>query len=135
MRRAFLVTAVALVGSLIIPSTETLQAQTGQGAKVFEQVAQQLNLTPQQKAQIVPILMAEAPKVKAIKADTSLTRAEKLKRLKAVHDDTDPQVKAILSPQQYQQLQEIRHQEVRQAIDATIEHVDQLAEVPQSRSR
>ena len=40
MRRAFLVTVVALVGSLIIPSTETLQAQTGQGAKVFEQVAQ-----------------------------------------------------------------------------------------------
>jgi hypothetical protein len=102
---------------MIITSTESLQAQTGQPAKAFEQVAQQLNLTPQQKAQLVPILMAEAPKVKAIKADTSLTKLQKLQQLKAVHDQTDPQVKAILSPQQYQQLQEIRQKEIRQAIE------------------
>jgi periplasmic protein CpxP/Spy len=117
MKHHLLFTLVTLSASLIIPSTEKLQAQTGQGAKAFEQVAQRLNLTPQQKAQIVPILMAEAPKVKAIKADTSLTKAQKLKQLKAVHDQTDPQIKAILSPQQYQQLQEIRQQEIRQTIE------------------
>jgi protein CpxP len=117
MKRHFLVTIVALVGSLIVTSPERLRAQTEQGAKAFAQVAQRLNLTPQQKAQIIPILMAEAPMVKAIKADTSLTKAQKLKQLKAVHDQTDPQIKAILSPQQYQQLQEIRQQEIRQAIE------------------
>src|SRR5262252_9436704 len=97
MKCHFLVTIVALSASMIITSTERVEAQTGQPAKEFEQVAQQLNLTPQQKAQLVPILMAEAPKVKAIKADTSLTKLQKLRQLKAVHDETDPQVKAILS--------------------------------------
>jgi hypothetical protein len=111
------VAVVALVVSLIIGSTEKLQAQAGQGVKAFEQLAQQLNLTPQQKAQLVPILVAEAPKVKAIKADTSLTKVQKLQQLKMVHAQTAPQVKAILTPQQYQQLQEIRRQEIRHAIE------------------
>jgi hypothetical protein len=119
MKRYFLVpvAVVALAASLIMGSTEKLQAQTGQGAKALEQLAQQLNLTPQQKAQLVPILVAEAPKVKAIKADTSLTKAQKLEQLRAVHAQTAPQVKAILTPQQYQQLQEIRRQEIRHAIE------------------
>jgi hypothetical protein len=39
-----------------------------------------------------------------------------MEQLKAVHDETDPQVKEILNPDQYQTLQTIRRQEIQQAI-------------------
>ena len=81
------------------------------------QLATQLALTPEQKGQLMPILVAEAPKVKAIKADSSLTKIQKVQRLKALHDETDPQVKAILSPEQYEQLQRIRRQELSQIVE------------------
>jgi hypothetical protein len=41
---------------------------------------------------------------------------QKLQQLKAIHAETDPQVRAILTPEQYQQLQAIRQQEIQQAI-------------------
>jgi hypothetical protein len=40
-------------------------------------IAQQLNLTPQQKEKILPILAAEVPKVHAIKNDNSLSTMQK----------------------------------------------------------
>src|SRR5689334_21907331 len=92
------------------------QERPMQAAQKVEQVAQQLNLTPEQKAQLIPILKAEAPKVKAIKDDTSLTPMQKAAQLRAVHQQTDPQVKSILTPAQYQTLQQIRRQEIEQAM-------------------
>jgi len=81
-------------------------------------IAQQLNLTPQQKEKIVPILVAEAPKLRAIKADNSLSRMQKMEQVRAIHQQTDPQMKAILSPEQYQKLKEIRLQAVKDAAQA-----------------
>ena len=79
-------------------------------------IAQQLSLTPQQKEKILPILVDEMPKVQAIKNDNSLSRIQKMQQLRAVHQQTDPQMKAILSPEQYQKLQAIRQQSIRDAI-------------------
>ena len=79
-------------------------------------IAQQLNLTPQQKEKILPILVDEVPKVQAIKSDNSLSKIQKLQQLKAIHKQTDPQMKAILSPEQYQKLQAIRQETIRDAI-------------------
>ena len=101
---------------MALTAPQRAQAQSGQRAQQFEQLAQQLQLTPEQKAQLIPILRAEAPKVKAIKADASLSKIQKLEQLKAVHDETDPHVRSILAPEQYQKLQEIRRSELPQAI-------------------
>jgi len=107
---------LALYWSVLFAPIQNLCAQSGEGAKKFEQLAKQLNLTPRQKLQLVPILEAEAPKVQAIKADPSLSKIRKLEQLKAVHDQADPQVRSILNPEQYQKLQEIRQKEIEQAI-------------------
>ena len=77
--------------------------------------AQQLNLTPQQKEQILPILADEVPKVNAIKNNNSLSKIQKIQQLRAIHQQTDPQMKAILSLEQYQKLQAIRQQTIRDA--------------------
>ena len=82
----------------------------------LEEVSQYLNLTPQQKAKILPILADEVPKVKAIKDNHSLGRIQKMQAIKAMHQQNDPQMKAILSPEQYQKLQAMRHETLKNAI-------------------
>jgi len=81
----------------------------------LQAIAQQLDLTPQQKVKVLPILADEAPKVEAIKNDNSLSKIQKVQRLRAIHQQTDPQMKAILSPTQYQKLHAIRQQTIREA--------------------
>jgi Spy/CpxP family protein refolding chaperone len=106
--------AAALCFGVFMLMAMTSSAQQ-KGAKL-EAIAQQLNLTPEQKAKVLPILADEAPKVKAIKEDHSFSRIQKMQRIKAIHQQTDPQMKAILSPEQYQKLQAIRHQALADAI-------------------
>lgn len=65
----------------------------------------------------MPILKADAPKIEAIKNNPSLGPLQKMEQIKAIHAQSDPQIKAILNPQQYQQLQEIRQQEIHAAME------------------
>ena len=74
-------------------------------------------LTPDQKEKLFPILRAEAPKMQAIKDNTSQTGMQKLQQIRALHEQTEPQVKAILSQQQFDQLQKIRQQEIEKMIE------------------
>jgi len=39
-----------------------------------------------------------------------------MQQIRAIHQQTDPQMKAILSPDQYQKLQAIRQQAIREAM-------------------
>lgn len=97
-------------------------AQKGDAMSKAQAIAQQLNLTPQQKEKILPILAAEVPKVRAIKNDNSLSTMMKMQQLRAIHQQNDPQMKAILSPEQYQKLQGIRRQTIREATQGSIGH-------------
>jgi Spy/CpxP family protein refolding chaperone len=90
-------------------------AQKGNTMSKAQAIAQQLKLTPQQKEKILPILADELPKVNAIKNDNSLSRMQKMQQVRAIHQQTDPQMKAILSPEQYQKLKEIRVQALHDA--------------------
>ena len=102
--------AIALACCVSLVSTSFAQPIPQAREQRLEAVARQLRLTRAQEKRLVPILRAEEPKLQAIKNDQSLSRVEKLRRLQAVHDESNPQVKAILTPAQYQQLQAIRRQ-------------------------
>ena len=91
-------------------------AQKGAAMSKAQAIAQQLNLTPQQKEKILPILVDEAPKVNAIKNDNSLSKMQKMQQVRAIHEQTDPQMKSILTPEQYQKLKQIRLQAVKDAV-------------------
>jgi periplasmic protein CpxP/Spy len=110
-----LIAAALCVGMLTL-AAHTSSAQNK--AAKLEAISQQLNLTPQQKAKVLPILAEEGPKVQAIKNDNSLSKIQKIQQIKAIHQQTDPQMKAILSPEQYQKLQAIRQQAIRDAAEA-----------------
>ena len=104
--------AALCFGTFVLPAA-TSSAQN-KAAKV-QAIAQQLDLTPQQKVKILPILADEGPKVEAIKNDNSLSKVQKIQQIKAIHRQTDPQMKAILSQEQYQKLQGIRQQAIKDA--------------------
>ena len=110
--------AIALAFCVSLVSTSYAQPIPKARIQRLEAVAKELHLTREQEKQLVPILQAEEPKLQAIKNDQSLSRAEKLQRLRAVHDESNPQVKAILTPAQYRQLQAIRQQRRAQLVQA-----------------
>jgi len=116
MRKPFtlLTSATCLYAFLILAPAAPGQA-TDPAAKL-QALSQQLKLTPQQKMQMLPILKEEGPKLEAVKNDASLSGMQKMRQLRAIHNETAPQLQKILSPAQYQQLQAIRQQEIQQAI-------------------
>ena len=91
-------------------------AQNQGAMSKLENISEQLSLTPQQKAKVLPILAEHGPKVEAVKNNTSLSNLQKMEQLRAIHQQTDPQMKAILSPAQYEKLQTIRQQAIQEAI-------------------
>ena len=115
------ITALSIAIFALLSPTSFAQ-QKGAAMAKAQAIAQQLNLTPQQKEKILPILAAEVPKVQAIKNDNSISQIQKIQQLRAIHQQTDPQMKAILSPEQYQKLQAIRQQAIREAIETRLGH-------------
>src|SRR5207244_13571544 len=105
--------AAALCCGTFVLVTPTSFAQTK--AAKLQAISQQLNLTPEQKAKVLPILAEEAPKVQAIRNDNSLSKIQRIQQIKALHQQTDPQMKAILSPAQYEKLKTIRLQSIKEA--------------------
>jgi Spy/CpxP family protein refolding chaperone len=116
-----IVISVLSVGIFALMAPSSFAQKTDAMSKA-QAVAQELNLTPQQKEKILPILAAEIPKVRAIKNDNSLSTMQKVQQVKGIHQQTDPQMKAILSPEQYQKLRQIRARAVREATQGTMGH-------------
>jgi protein CpxP len=119
MKNRWFLFALALCAWLFVVAVPNSHSQDASGAQKqkLQELAKQLNLTPRQKIKLMPILEAEAPKVQAIKDNTSMTGMQKLEKIRAIHQETDPQVKAILTPEQYEQLKAIRQEEIRKAME------------------
>lgn len=110
---------IALALSLTAQDNMAQGGAAGQGDRAealqrLENMSAELKLTPEQKQQIRPILMEEAPKLKALKSDTSLGPMQKAMKMHQIADATDAKLKPILSPSQYQTWQQMRAQERQQ---------------------
>ena len=81
---------------------------------------QYLGVSPQQSAQIAPILANEGRKIIAIRNNNSLSNVQKVQGIKAIHQQFDQQLKAILSSAQYDKLQVGRRQAMRWATQARL---------------
>jgi hypothetical protein len=84
-RNAVVFGLVFCVVAVLIAVPSLASAQAPEAAKKLEALAKQLNLTPEQKGKILPILEEEAPKLKAIKADTTSTNMQKLEKVRTIH--------------------------------------------------
>lgn len=111
--------AVALAAPFAI-AQQGMGAGAGAGANKqemmakIEQMSQALQLTPQQKEQIAPILKQEIPQLQQIKNNTSLGPLQKGMQLKQVSQASDAKIMPILNPEQQQKFQAMREQERQQ---------------------
>jgi len=114
MRTVFYIACCLLLAGVGLAGAQEPAASGGM--QELEAISQQLNLSPEQKTQLMPILKEEMPKIQAIKSNTSLTGGEKLQQLREVHEQTDSQIKPILSADQYTKWQQIRQQQMHDAM-------------------
>jgi hypothetical protein len=112
-RMLFFTTGVLCSCVCLLFATKSL-AQTP--AEKLQHLSQVLNLSPEQKSELLPILEHEGPKLEALRNNPNLTPSQKAMQLRAIQQQSDPQIKAILSPQQYQEWQDIRQREIEQAV-------------------
>ena len=114
--------AAFALGAYSLIAQDTMAAQGGMAGgndkaaamQKLEQMSAALKLTPQQKQQIRPILMEEAPKLRALKDNTSLGPLQKAMQMRQIADATDAKLKPILNQQQYQTWEQMRAQERQQ---------------------
>ena len=67
-----------------------------------------LNLSDDQKAKVGPILQKAREDAKAVKRNDALTPEQKKQQIDAIRQNKDQQLQTVLTPEQYQQLQEIK---------------------------
>ena len=120
LKLVVIVFCLAGVVAVTAPRTMAQEGMSGmaggnpEAMQKLEAMSAQLKLTPVQKKQVLPILMQEAPKLKEIKANTSLGPMQKAMQMRQIADDTDTKLKPILTPSQYQTWQQMRAQEREQ---------------------
>lgn len=76
----------------------------------IKRLSRKLQLTPQQAAQIGPILQQRQQQLAQLRADTSLAPRDRRSRLRAVLQQSDQQLQALLSDSQRQQYQQLMQQ-------------------------
>jgi len=90
-----------------VPTTSTNQRPAGMRGPNFDQLAQRLELTDDQKAKFKPILEAQMKKMRDLRSDTSLTSQDRRTQMQAIREETATQLKAVLTPEQYDQWQKM----------------------------
>ena len=105
--------ALALAFCVSLVSTRlvsTSYAEQGNIGDPYGKVINHLRLTPMQQRRLIPVLRAEALTVQGIKNDQSLSRPQKLRRIQAVQNRSNRNLRVILTRSQFQQLQAHRQQ-------------------------
>ena len=83
------------------------------GGPSVDQLAQQLNLSDDQKAKVKPILDGERQKVIEARGDTSLSREDRQAKMQGIREATATQMKAVLTAEQFGQWEKLRTQRIR----------------------
>ena len=115
--------AVALAFCVSLVSTPLVSTSYAEELGVGDansKVVRPLRLTTMQRRRVVPVLRTEGVKIQGIKNNQSLSRSQKLRRLRAVQNRSNRQLRVILTRSQFRQLQANRQQRV-QLIQAALQ--------------
>ncbi len=78
--------------------------------KRLQTISQDLQLTDEQKPRILPILMDEAKKIKAMHSDPYLLRNQKILQLIDIRNEANVRIKPVLTPIQQAKLDQMKRQ-------------------------
>jgi len=108
---------IVALGSCLASAQTAATPPMGQGGMNGQQarghmqwLAQQLNLTDDQKEKLRPIMMKEGMDLKALREDTSISPEDKREKAKAIHDKYRPDIRAILTPEQQQKFDQMKEE-------------------------
>jgi Spy/CpxP family protein refolding chaperone len=73
----------------------------------FERLAEQLNLTADQKPKVQAIMDASRQKMTELRQDTSLSQEDRQAKRKALREEMVSQMKAVLTPEQFDKYQKM----------------------------
>jgi Spy/CpxP family protein refolding chaperone len=76
--------------------------------RMLQKLSDQVNLTDDQKAKILPLYQAAADQLKALHDDTSLSDDEKHEKMRDIMQSTRKQIGDLLTPEQKQKLKDLR---------------------------
>ncbi len=79
--------------------------------KQLARMTTKLNLSPDQQAQIKPILQDRSTQMMALHSDTSLAGPDKMAKMKSLNQDTHAKIEAVLNDQQKKQWAELQAQQ------------------------
>ena len=83
--------------------------------KMAARMAQQLNLSADQTAQLKPILAERQQQVQALRSDSSLSEDDRRAKAKQIMTDSNGKIMAILNDQQKQQFQQMQSERMAKA--------------------
>ncbi|MFM8337306.1 MAG: hypothetical protein ACKODK_17250 [Opitutaceae bacterium] len=114
----YLVMFLSAIGSsLPLPATVSAAASPTQedrrreAQRRLQARIDDLGLTAEQKEKLTPVLRSEREKLTALRDDETLTPRDRLRKLQTIRDETTPQVKAILTPEQFARWEKSRDEE------------------------
>ncbi len=64
------------------------------------ELSEQLNLTDEQKKAIEPVIANEIKEIRALRADSTLSREEKIEKMKAIRQTAKVEINKVLTPEQ-----------------------------------
>jgi Spy/CpxP family protein refolding chaperone len=83
------------------------------GQAGFDRMAEQLNLTDEQKPKVQSILDTQRQKIRELRQDPNfngLSQEDRRAKMKAIQDDMVTQMKAVLTADQFQKWQDMQSQ-------------------------
>lgn len=92
-----------------LPITRAMPAGAHQGpVGPLEMMKQSLSLSDEQARKLEPVLKEQQEKINTLRRDTSLSRKDRVAKLKAIQQGTDAKIKAQLTPAQAEKWQQVR---------------------------
>lgn len=82
------------------PSADSAVASMPSPDQVVEMMDQKMHLSDDQKNQLAPVIANRQQQLKALRADQSMRRFQKMRSAKKIVEDGDKKINAILTPDQ-----------------------------------
>jgi protein CpxP len=92
------------------PHRNRAQAVRQGGRDYLQQLSEKLKLTDAQKAEIRPILAAEANEIRTVHQDSSLSAEQKQSKTKEIREANREKINALLTPEQQKIFAEMKEQ-------------------------
>jgi len=79
-----------------------------------QRLSKKLKLSAEQQAKVKEIFLARAQKVENVKSAQAEEKKQRKQQVKATKDESDAELKKVLTEEQYLQMEENRHQKMRE---------------------